>query len=223
MLAMESALLLLLRRKVRDPLPSGIVFAHQTLIAKLSRVYLAGRLAARVAGVHRLVAETETFDPDLAEQLNVRERTEFGVATLGLIDLRRSTAAAQGYAKRWLSNLRDAQEAGVKDPFRSARLGSDASLQTGAITENSHAFNSGRQQATREIAPLLRRLELDMARVWNAVLDKRTCTHCTRMDGNWVLAGEQFPGGEPGAVHPRCRCHDELVPRAWVDSLDRAA
>ncbi len=41
---------------------------------------------------------------------------------------------------------------------------------------------------------------------WNADLDRRTCPICEGAHGTIRPVGVSFPEGEPGAVHPRCRC-----------------
>lgn len=51
-----------------------------------------------------------------------------------------------------------------------------------------------------------------LIRVWNAVLDTKTCGTCRDMDGETTLPGTAFRGNmEPGWVHINCRCYSELI------------
>ena len=54
-------------------------------------------------------------------------------------------------------------------------------------------------------------------KVWDASLDKRSCQTCSHAAGKSVPVGEDFPEGEPGGVHPRCRCVPTFLPASWVD------
>jgi hypothetical protein len=73
-------------------------------------------------------------------------------------------------------------------------------IQLAGVTENAEAFNQGRAKYLRAVSTV------ELLKVWDATLDKRTCPVCSSADGTIVLAREAFPLGEPGAVHPRCRC-----------------
>jgi hypothetical protein len=46
---------------------------------------------------------------------------------------------------------------------------------------------------------------------WDSILDQRTCSACAYADGEIVRVGERFSLGEPGGVHPRCRCTFTLL------------
>lgn len=49
-------------------------------------------------------------------------------------------------------------------------------------------------------------------RLWNAMLDKRTCADCELHDGEIVPVGESFSSRDiPGYVHPNCRCVETIV------------
>jgi hypothetical protein len=53
-------------------------------------------------------------------------------------------------------------------------------------------------------------------RVWVTALDERTCPTCSALDGVSVALDEPWDAGgvavaTPGAVHPHCRCSEELV------------
>ena len=54
-------------------------------------------------------------------------------------------------------------------------------------------------------------------KIWDAVLDRSTCSVCSGMHGTAVPVGESFPPGEPGQVHPGCRCSAIVVGEHQVD------
>ena len=226
LLATEAALLLLLRRKVRrQVLPGDPWAARATLSQSLASVYLTGRIVAHTAGLTRLEAELQTIDPELAALVPAQGgmADAFGISAglWALLGSRRSRVAADGYADRWLRLVREEQAAGTLNPYDAAFKRAAPRLELGAVTENSEAFNRARQDAIRRISHT--RTDVDLVRVWNAVLDKRTCERCSRNDGKWIEAAASFPEGEPGSIHNRCRCTDELMPRHWVSNLDVAA
>lgn len=78
-------------------------------------------------------------------------------------------------------------------------------LRTVAATENAQAFNDGRARTVRTVRVA------ELWRTWDAVLDRRACPRCRAADGTVVGASESFPLGEPGSVHPNCRCTWTLV------------
>jgi hypothetical protein len=71
-------------------------------------------------------------------------------------------------------------------------------------SESSDAFNDSRREAAAIYAP-------EMLRRWDATLDERVCPVCARAHGTTVQVSEDFPEGEPGAVHPSCRCTWQLI------------
>lgn len=118
------------------------------------------------------------------------------------------------YAKRWLAN---AAGETTRAAATAANAATQGSLRRIAVTESAEAFNTGRAKLIR----VVRRREL--WRVWDATLDRRTCSICEGADGTIVGADENFPDGEPGAVHPWCRCSWTLVTAEEIDSTDIAA
>jgi hypothetical protein len=73
-------------------------------------------------------------------------------------------------------------------------------------------------EAERELVALERRQPREQWwKVWDASLDKRTCPKCESAHGKSVRVGEDFPEGEPGGIHPRCRCEPTFLPASWVD------
>jgi hypothetical protein len=99
----------------------------------------------------------------------------------------------QSYSERWYRNVVNATPA-------EAKAATQGSLARIATTETSESFNTGRAKY------LDKQPALGLLRVWDATLDKRGCPICAGADGTIVGANEPFPWGEPGAVHPMCRC-----------------
>lgn len=108
----------------------------------------------------------------------------------------RAAIAANGYSKAL-----DAQRArGLTIPEAAAKV--THKIDTAAITEASQAFTRGQSDALIQVP----RVSDQLWKVWDAVRDKRTCPVCWGAHGTIVRARDPFPQGEPGAVHPRCRC-----------------
>jgi SPP1 gp7 family putative phage head morphogenesis protein len=82
----------------------------------------------------------------------------------------------------------------------------DGRLRVGAATESASAYNSARSELLKQT-----NTATSLLKVWDAQLDKRTCFACSSMDGTIVGANERFPGGEPGGVHPNCRCTFQVL------------
>jgi hypothetical protein len=149
------------------------------------------------------------------------ERADIVTGAVLFLGRQRAMAAAQGATTAWVRAYQQAIVDGELRPVWLAEQSANRSVATGAAVETHQAFGSARRSAFRFHEARLR--ELDLVRRWNATLDKRTCDRCMRADGTWVEIGDPFPWGEPGAVHPRCRCYDELIPRAWARPADVAA
>ena len=79
----------------------------------------------------------------------------------------------------------------------------DAAKERIAVTESSEAFSSGRSAFARGFH------HPSLIKVWNAERD--ACPVCYSADGYMVGIHENFPLGEPGSVHPFCRCYWDLL------------
>jgi hypothetical protein len=123
--------------------------------------------------------------------------------TLAAREAYRAASAAQSYARRF---WRAAEQTDVTKALDATK----GSLRRTAVTESSDAFNSARKQAVQHVQ---RRL----MRVWDALLD--ACPVCAAEDGKIVGVNEKFSIGEPGSVHPFCRCNWTLVTLASGDVL----
>lgn len=163
----------------------------------------AARQLSRIAGISRLESEAAALGFSLADRSSrlVADATH---------DLVRARRAARSYASRWLGKARGDTGAGDAGAAGAATRGSVERI---AATESAEAFNGGR-------AKRLRTVEVrSLMRVWDASLDKRTCPICFSTDGTIVSAREPFPVGEPGAIHPFCRCSFTLITATEAESV----
>lgn len=75
-----------------------------------------------------------------------------------------------------------------------------------AVTENTDAFNTEINNQVNESEENKVKLQQGgLKRVWNAVLDAKTCPICRPLDGTSVPVGQNFTVEPP--VHPNCRCN----------------
>lgn len=118
-------------------------------------------------------------------------------------DLARARAFSRSYAARWFGAAA-MSDGSIAESARRANKTTLGSLRRIAVTESSEAFSSGRARYIRLAPPSL-------LRVWDAQLDRRVCPICSQADGTIVGAREPFPLGEPGGVHPWCRCSWTLI------------
>lgn len=124
-------------------------------------------------------------------------------------DTARARTYAQSYAERWLKH---AEGETTRKAVTTANTETLGSLKRIAVTESSEAYNTGKATAAKSVP------KTGMLRVWDANLDKRSCMVCQRADGYIVGLKEPFPWGEPGTVHPYCRCTFTIL--SAVDSSD---
>lgn len=155
----------------------------------LARTVGVGRLAEELGG--RAVIPTDKLAQQLAR------------------DARRADVYGKSYARQWLRKAEDA--ATVTNAAESASKATAAALERTAVTENAEAFNSSRSEVAKRAA-------LGNLKVWDATLDRRTCPVCAAADGTIVGIRERFPHGEPGSVHPYCRCTWTLLTSSEDDS-----
>jgi hypothetical protein len=202
-LAAEAVALLLLRRKSRvqlrdDPRPEALEFSLSALLLDIRR-------RARVLGIRRLRAE-------LAREVAMAPASSIAY------DQARARMGARGYSRAVYSYAHKAAQAGEVDSFRAAvDLGARRAaykLETAAATETFEAFNHERDKAARQLAA---EQGVQLWKVWDAVLDKRTCGYCERLHGVAVPASDDFPEGRPGAIHPRCRCVETILTLDQID------
>jgi len=82
-----------------------------------------------------------------------------------------------------------------------------ASLERSVVTETAIAFNDGIVEEGKLIAA---EYDISLEKVWSAEMGAGTCQVCAGLDGTVVDLDEEFPDGNPGEVHPNCRCTVEL-------------
>lgn len=108
------------------------------------------------------------------------------------LDVVSASLAAQSFSNAWASAA-----------ISNAQFSTDARIRRIIATETARAYSD----VVREAAGGHK-----LVRVWNSILDSKTCRLCRSMDGAETLPGQQFEGGlEPGWVHPSCRCLSELI------------
>lgn len=154
------------------------------LIAALIILLLAARRRAR-AGARRQL---------------LREYGLPGEAHRGKLDQLAAESAAQSLANAWAAaNIGRALS--DERPLPPRQL--DARARRIATTETATAWNDEHRALSEGIPGALNR--------WDATLDARTCRVCRSMDGVTVPVGSPFPEGEPGFIHPNCRCISTLI------------
>lgn len=128
-----------------------------------------------------------------------------------------ATAAAKAYAASWLANTLetiDVADLG-KDPIRSMQEAASKvghKLDTAAATEVARSYNEERQGIEADYAEQAadRPWMLLPLKIWLAEHDQKTCARCWGLNGTVQLIGIMWPDGEPGWIHPRCRCLSAL-------------
>lgn len=102
-------------------------------------------------------------------------------------------ARARGVSDRLAKAAKDAARGkGIKEALATIR----GRIDTIARTESASVFNRAKAAS----------VGAQVVRVWDATLDKRTCPVCASAHGTRSNPDGSFSVGEPGAVHPRCRC-----------------
>lgn len=144
-----------------------------------------------MAGVSRLEAEAASLRVSLA---NANRAIVARMAQ----DAARARHYASKYTRLWLGQA-EAKGASV------AATATDARLSMIGVSEASGAFNEGRRRVLETITAT------HLMKIWDSVLEKRTCARCRAADGTMVGYREPFPLGEPGSVHPRCLCTWHLL------------
>jgi hypothetical protein len=169
--------------------------------AALVALYARGRAASRATSLARLEAELGLLAPGIRVPGLSRELA---------YEIDRARLAAGGYAEHWLDDVIDAIDHDLARPFDVATRQQVWRLEMGGTTESAEAFNAERERALLQVAR--ENPGVQLAKVWDAELDKRTCRTCTEAHGTVVLLHEAFPHGVPGHVHPRCRCIEQILP-----------
>lgn len=149
-----------------------------------------------MAGVSRLRAEAASFGESLGSAADVMQSEITR-------DIFRARQFAANYARAWFGAASSAGDS-VKAAANEASKTTAWQIRRLAVTESAEALNTGRAKYLGQSQAL------GLLRVWDAVLDKRTCPICSALDGLIVGARERFPHGDP-PVHGHCRCSWQLL------------
>lgn len=192
MLAAAAALLLLLGRSQRPVLEAPRFDPYRFRDVTVRSIFT-GRQLARQAGYERLLDELRDSEIEI-ERIIRRDE---------LVDLHRSRQIGERLTR---DVTRAIDTAGIDE----ARDLLDTRRGTIARTEAAEAFSEQRRAVLRDAEE--RGIAVLLYRQWNARFDN-TCQVCAGAHGIIVPAGQPFPDGEPGAVHPNCQCwFDVLTP-----------
>jgi hypothetical protein len=208
-------LLLLLRRATKIEIATvSAEGAARELESRLASVYLIGRrnskAVARAETVEELsdIVRRQRLHPPQLRQPTDRGQYRTPARPYDEEDLWKARRAARGYATNWAD---DAVEMGKE----AATKAQEWRLELGAATESSDAFATERERVIQEFAEAYP--EANLFKVWDATLDDRMCRFCGAMHGTIVRIDEDFPGGIPGKVHPKCYCTEQILTYDEVD------
>lgn len=169
------------------------------------RAVIAGRASTRIIASQSAIAQIR------AAGVPVPTIVAPGAAE----EIARASAAARGAAETWAGHAADAAAEGAtaSEATAAARERSLWKVRQISVTETAESYSL----EVDRIAGEVNRVHRVLWKIWDAVLDRRTCPVCGSAHGAAVPADQRFPQGEPGAVHPFCRCQTVLVTREQVD------
>lgn len=186
-MAAEAALLLLLLRRRKDAIDSQDTLDSKAVALEIAirQAVLDGRITSAAYGTAAAQAELSALGLQLE------------VSRIGAIDeasgvFGRVSSTSRRFADRWLELATDI-DADFATRETTKRLG------VISATDSSEAYNTAK---TRGLAGA----NVELYKVWDATLDKRTCPVCESAHGDIVRLADSFPAGIPGAVHGNCRC-----------------
>jgi hypothetical protein len=183
------------RKKVSRSGSISIIAAR--LQAAISTALLEAKSISALRGIMALVRELESLGINVSA---ARIKTAHEATLLqSALDARKT---ARSYSAYWKSK---AVGNSIGEAARAADTATNARLKTIGVTESSKSYNAGRESLTKQVR------EPKLYRVYDAVLDKRTCAVCESNDGDIVGLRERFRHGEPGTIHPNCRCTWSLL------------
>lgn len=171
------------------------------------RAVIGGRMQARTVASAAAKAQIEAAGIAVAGEL--APATAYEVA--------RATAVASSAAELWATHRADAIAEGLDEAAAVAQAGKRSAWKASqlATTEVAETWS---HETNRVVTGAVRQ-GVALWKVWDSVLDRGTCLVCASAHGTAVPAGTPFPEGEPGAVHPCCRCQAVIVTREQVDPV----
>ncbi len=107
---------------------------------------------------------------------------------------------AANFAALWLLKT-ESSDGSFRTSARAANQATLSRLELIAATESSKAFNEGRNEAVNRYSG-----SIGLFKVWDATMDRGTCSFCSSSGGKTIPISQKFSFGEPGSVHPMCRC-----------------
>lgn len=134
------------------------------------------------------------------------------LTSLLINDIRESKTCSDRFATLWQSHF-DSGSDSFRESARAANANSLHRLTLIAVTESSKAYNEGRNAAVESYNG-----SVSLFKIWDSYLDKDICSHCHSSDGETMPISEKFSYGEPGFVHPNCRCTYSIWSEAEIDS-----
>jgi hypothetical protein len=190
-----------------------VLGAGSALQRKLAASLAEHRQAARAAAANRLHAELR------AAGISIDRRAMEYVAARAAVDAAHAEGAAASLAAAWQSSAVAAvrKHPDESTPYRAidkTRAAAKPRLDRTARNEIASAYNEEHAQALRDLAEhdaaLAAALEAaQVVRVWDAILDRRTCSACDARHGEVIEPGDVDP-----PLHVGCRCIAILEPRA---------
>lgn len=172
-----------------------------------ARAVTVGRMAARVVATRAAQEQLEAIGLSLPAGVTVATSREAA----------RALMVAESAAETWSKHHADAIAEGMvgAEATEAAKARSLWKVRQLSITETADTFS----EQTSRVAARASGLGVRIYKVWDAVLDRRTCSVCAGSHGMAVPAESRFPEGEPGMVHPSCRCQAVIVTRDQVDPV----
>lgn len=176
---------------------------------------LSARRLGRTRGGDRLAAELSTF--------GLEDLVDVDIDTTGdrLYADRSALSASAAFQQKAARGIR--QGLTERDAVREALKRTEAQIASSGRYAVSTAWQTERER--RAIAAQAGG-RVRLAKRWDATLDHRTCPVCGASHGETTFLEDPFSAGTPGAVHPGCRCIEEIRPAWWLglrDESDRIA
>lgn len=198
-------------KRIRDANRAALLLlllsSGKTMAEKARRALFEGRQHARERAQRRLAIELRaagvTIDLD-GHGLHRRAGEDHGAGGI----------AAESLAARWRGQasaavLRaDRQGKDAAAAVDDTRAAMNAGVYRTAATETASAYNDEHRAALNDAYDVDSSAfgSVELVRVWDAILDTRTCAECRQRDGMVTGVGRSFSEGEEPPLHPLCRC-----------------
>lgn len=197
------------RAEGTDALVSAAVDIESQVRVTLDHVHAAGRSR----GFESALSDFQRILPMLQTGALVKMLQPTDSA---LMDHNAAAAIANSYAQGWLRSALRLLSSG-ESPFATVLKNTTEArqwhLKTIATTETSRSFSDERRKAFTSgvYTQAGREGAAHIGKKWDASLDARTCDDCSAMHGQVVRLDQSFSRGEPGSMHPNCRCVEVYI------------